>query len=369
MSYYDTYSPYKDFDFSAFFQDVSEDDVRTAIERDRLTERDFLTLLSPAADASLEALARKSQDLTIKNFGKVIFLFTPLYLSDYCDNQCAYCGFNVKNVFPRKKLTAEELEREAAEIAKTEMRHILILTGESREHPPPAYIKDCLKVLKKYFSSISLEIYPLDLDEYRELVNASVDGLTIYQEVYNEQVYDEIHLAGPKRNYPYRLAAPERGCQAGMRTVTIGPLLGLDDWRREVFFAGLHARYLQDKYWDVDIGLSFPRFRPHLGSFQPKAVVSDRNFVQIILASRLFLPRAGITVSTRERAELRDNILPLGVTKMSAWSSTAVGGRTQEKEGTGQFEISDCRDTREMKEMLLGRGYQPIFKDWHTVSE
>ena len=367
MSFYDLYASRKDFDYDGFFSSVSTDDVQAVLAKERLGEKDFLKLLSPAAAPFLEAMARKAHRLTVQNFGRVIFLFTPLYLSDYCENQCAYCGFNVKNSFARKKLTEQELDEEAREIAKTDMRHILILTGESRKHSPPAYIKDCLKVLKRHFTSISLEIYPLEQEEYGELIEAGADGLTIYQEVYHEGIYDEIHRAGPKKNYHYRLDAPERGCRSGMRTVTIGPLLGLDDWRREVFFAGLHADYLQNSYWDVDISLSFPRFRPHLGDFQPKAIVSDRDFVQIILAGRLFLPRAGITVSTREQANLRDNVLPLGVTKMSGGSSTAVGGHTGKGKGIDQFEISDCRNVGEMKEMLLSKGYQPIFKDWHTV--
>ncbi len=364
MSFYDIYRSYQSFDFKGFFQDLSREEVKRVLERDRFRESDFLTLLSPAAEPFLEDMARKAQRLTIQNFGRVILLFTPLYLSDYCENQCLYCGFNVRNAFPRKKLTEEELEEEAREIAKTDLRHILILTGESRRETPPGYIADCLKVLRRYFTSISLEIYPLEREEYRRLIEAGVDGLTIYQEVYDEGVYDAVHPAGAKKNYRYRLDAPERGCQAGMRTVTVGPLLGLEDWRSETFFAGLHAAYLQNRYWDVDVGLSFPRFCPHEGFFQPRVLVSDRNFVQLIMASRLFLPRAGITVSTRESAEMRNHLPPLGVTKMSAGSSTEVGGRLSVTKGIGQFEISDRRTARQMKEDLLAMGYQPIFKDW-----
>ncbi len=361
------YSRWRDFDFDAFFQKVTAADVSAALARERLSAEEFLTLLAPAAEHSLEDMARTAHQATVRNFGRVIFLFTPLYLSDYCDNECAYCGFNAALDFSRKKLAPLELEEEARRIAATDLKHILILTGESRRHSPPSYIEACVQILKKYFTSISVEIYPLDRSEYRALVGAGVDGLTIYQEVYDEKTYSEVHRRGPKKNYHYRLDAPERGCQAGMRTVTVGPLLGLDDWRREAFFAGLHADYLQKKFWDVEIGLSFPRFRPHAGSFRPAGTVDDRGFLQIILASRLFLPRAGITVSTREDAALRDNLLPLGVTKMSAWSSTEVGGRLTPRKQTSQFEISDRRTVAEMKEMLLQRGYQPIFKDWHTL--
>ena len=367
MSFYDAYSRYRHYDFQKFFDRLSPEDIEASLKRDRLDEKDFLTLLSPMAQAELEAMANRAHRLTVQNFGRVIFLFTPLYLSDYCENECIYCGFNVKNSFQRKKLTEEELEQEAEKIAQTGMKHILILTGESRHQTPPDYIKRCIEILKQRFSSISLEIYPLETEEYQELIGSGVDGLTIYQEVYNEDIYAEMHLSGPKKNYRYRLDAPERGCQAGMRAVTIGPLLGLEDWRQEVFFAGLHADYLQNNYWDVEINLSFPRFCPHRGKFQPKTTVSDENFVQALLATRIFLPRSGFTVSTRESAEFRNNILPLGVTKMSAWSSTAVGGRLTPQERIGQFEISDCRNVNEMKEDLLQRGYQPIFKDWQRI--
>ncbi|MBI4632783.1 MAG: 2-iminoacetate synthase ThiH [Deltaproteobacteria bacterium] len=368
MGYYDdVYSRYRNFDFDTFFRNVTAADVPAALTRERHSAEDFLTLLSPAAGNHLEEMAQKAHHLTVRNFGRVIFLFTPIYLSDYCENQCAYCGFNVGNPFARKKLNLQELEEEARRIAETDLKHVLILTGESRQYSPPSYIRECVQVLKKYFSSISVEIYPLDTEEYGELVTAGVDGLTIYQEVYHEKRYDQVHLAGPKKNFHYRLDAPERGCRAGMRAVTVGPLLGLDDWRREVFFAGIHADYLQNRHWNVEIGLSFPRFRPHAGDFRPARAVDNRSFIQALLASRLFLPRAGITVSTREDSVLRNHILPLGVTKMSAGSSTEVGGRLEARRQPSQFEIADHRTVGEMKETLLQKGYQPIFKDWHTV--
>jgi 2-iminoacetate synthase len=368
MGYYDNvYSRYREFDFDTFFRNTTAADVLAALAREQLCREDFLTLLSPAAGTHLEEMARKAHHLTVRNFGQVIFLFTPLYLSDYCENWCAYCGFNAGNTFQRRKLTQQELEEEARRIAETDLRHVLILTGESRQQSPPSYIRDCVQTLKKYFSSISVEIYPLDAEEYGELVTAGVDGLTIYQEVYNEKIYDEVHSGGPKKNFHYRLDAPERGCRAGMRTVTVGSLLGLGDWRREAFFAGIHADYLQNKHWNVEVGVAFPRLRPHAGNFQSARTVDDRSFIQALLASRIFLPRAGITVSTREDSVLRDHILPLGVTKMSAWSSTEVGGRLEPHRQTSQFEISDHRTVGEMKETLLQKGYQPIFKDWHTI--
>lgn len=367
MSFYQCYVDYKDFDFSGFFEDITDHDVFRVLGKEKRNEKDFLILLSPQAGKHLEAMAQKAHRLTVQHFGKVILLYTPLYLADYCVNRCAYCSFSVANSFPRRRLSMEELEREAQAIARTELKHILILTGESRYHTPVEYIRDCVKVLKKYFSSISIEIYPLEREEYRQLVGEGVDGLTIYQEVYNEKVYDEVHISGPKKNYRYRLDAPERGCQAGMRSVNIGALLGLDDWRREAFFMGLHAAYLQNQYLNVEIGVSLPRIRPHIGSFQPKSLVGDRDLVQIMLAIRLFLPRAGIAISTREQTDLRDHLLPLGVTRMSAGVSTAVGGHTGKAEGSSQFDISDHRSVEEMKAMLKKKGYQPIFKDWDRI--
>lgn len=367
MTFFDRYSRYGNFEFGSFFSRIGVEDVQRTLEKEKLAPEDYLTLLSPAAGSCLEAMAETAHALTIRNFGRVIFLFTPLYLSDYCENQCLYCSFNREHPFIRRKMTEVELIEEAEEISGRDIKHLLILTGESRLHTPPSYLKNCVRILNRYFSSISLEVYPLTLEEYGELIELGVDGLTIYQEVYDEEVYDRIHVAGPKKDYHYRLDTPERACRAGMRTVTIGPLLGMADWRRETFFAGLHAEYLQNIYWDTEINLSFPRLRPHTGSFETPCPVEDREFVQILLAARIYLPRAGLTVSTRESATLRENILPLGVTKMSAWSSTEVGGHGKRAEGTGQFEISDNRDINEMKQMLLGKGYQPIFKDWHRV--
>lgn len=367
MGFYEIYSKYKGLDLEGFIRQARKSDVERVLGKDRLGEEDFLVLLSPAASGYLEEMAQKAHKTTLQNFGRVILLYTPLYLADFCVNQCAYCSFNSANVFRRRKLTLDEVQREAEKISRTGIRHILILTGESRMHTPVSYIRDCVGVLKKYFSSISIEVYPMDVEEYGELVDAGVDGLTIYQEVYDEEVYDRVHIKGPKKNYLYRLDAPERGCEAGMRTVNIGALLGLSDWRKEAFFAGLHAKYLQDKYPATEISLSVPRLRPHLGNFRTDHAVDDRALVQIMLAFRLFLPRAGITLSTRERAELRDNLVYLGVTKMSAGSCTAVGGYSEGGGEVKQFDVSDGRSVEEIRDMILKKGYQPVFKDWHPI--
>lgn len=367
MSFYNEYIESKDMDFTNFFNSITKSDVLRAINNESLDKNDFLTLLSPIAQDMLEEMAQKSQRLTIHNFGKTMLLYTPMYLANFCVNKCSYCGFNVSNDIVRKTLTMDEIEEEAKAISASGLRHILILTGESKKESPVSYIVDAVKVIKKYFDSVAIEIYPLTEDEYREVIAAGVDSFTIYQEVYNEEIYDRVHIAGPKKNYRFRLDAPERACMARMRSVNIGALLGLHDWRREAFFTGLHANYLQNKYSDVEISVSLPRLRPHAGSFNDIYPVEDRDLVQIMLALRLFLPRAGITISTRESQSLRNNLIPLGVTKMSAGVSTEVGGHSSETKSDSQFEISDKRNVDEMKKMLLSKGYQPVFKDWMHI--
>lgn len=367
MSFYELYNKYKKFDFNSYFASLTQQQIVNIIAKEQLTQLDFLSLLSDTAGKCLEQMAQRSRQLTLQHFGKVILLYTPLYLSNYCVNQCVYCGFNAINKISRKKLSFEEVEDEARAIAASGLRHILILTGESREQSPVEYIRDCVKILRKYFTSISIEIYPLDTHEYAQLVDAGVDGFTIYQEVYNEEIYSTLHPKGPKRNYCYRLDAPQRACEAAMRSVNIGALLGLDDWKREAFFTGLHADYLQRRYADTEISVSLPRMRPHSGEFMPKSAVDDRSLVQILFALRLFMPRAGITISTRESAEFRDNLIGLGVTKMSAGSCTEVGGHTPGNKTEGQFDISDERSVEQMKQVIYKSGYQPVFKDWQAI--
>ncbi|HHW42461.1 2-iminoacetate synthase ThiH [Desulfofundulus thermobenzoicus] len=367
MSFYEVYRQYQDFDFAGFFSSVTGRDVLRVLGKDRLKPLDYLTLLSPAAEPYLEEMAQKAHRLTVQHFGRTILLYTPLYLSNYCVNRCVYCGFHAGNELERRKLSPSEVEAEARVIAATGLKHILILTGESRKDSPVSYIKECVQVLKKYFTAICIEIYPLKEEEYAELIAAGVDGLTMYQEVYDEKVYARLHPPGPKRNYRFRLDAPERGCRAGMREVNVGALLGLNEWRREAFFTGLHADYLQNRFPEVEVSISPPRMRPQLGGFSPPVEVTDRNLVQYMVAFRLFMPRGGITISTRERAWLRDRLVKLGATRMSAGSCTAVGGRIAESPVTGQFEISDERDVAAMARMLYEQGYQPVYKNWQYL--
>jgi len=370
MSYYDILLKYKDLPFEKIFRERSSHEVERSIHSDVQDPERFLALLSPAAEKFLEPMAQKAHALTLQHFGRTIQLYTPMYLSNFCENECAYCGFNARNPMPRRALTLEEVEKEAAFIASTGIEHLLILTGDSRKKSPPTYIKECLGVLKKYFSSISAEIYALTEDEYSDFARSGIDGLTLYQETYDEAVYHRVHKSGPKKDFRFRLDAPERAAKSEMRSVNVGALLGLSDWRKEVFLMGLHAQYLQNRYGEVEVGASLPRLRPHVGDFKEIIKVSDKDMVQIMVALRLFLPWLGIALSTREGASLREDLLPLGITRMSAGSTTRVGGHTiasPEEENAPQFEISDPRDVEEMKAVLVAKGYQPVLKDWMQI--
>jgi 2-iminoacetate synthase len=369
MSFYATIEAYQVFDFDAFFARVTGAEVERVLAREQLGALDFLTLLSPAAAGFLEPMAQKARKLTVQYFGRTIQLFIPLYIANFCINQCAYCGFNRAHAITRSKLSLAEIEAEAQAIAATGMRHLLVLTGEAREVTPMEYLEATIRLLKKYFASVAIEMFPMDAADYQRLKAAGVDGLTLYQEVYDPAIYGQVHLAGPKTDYRFRLDAPERGARAGFRAVNIGALIGLGEKRREVFFTGLHARYLDDRYLSTEIGVSLPRFNPAEGDFQPRHPADDREFVQFLLALRLFLPRAGITVSTRERAAFRDRLMHLGATRFSAGSCTGVGGYAQPaRHNTPQFEISDTRDVDQVVQAISGQGYQPVYKDWDCIA-
>ena len=370
MRFYEIYKQYKEFDYDGFFASLSDRAIHTALNKPKKSEIDLLALLSPKAGQDhLEAMAQKSNELTIRNFGKTILMFTPLYLANYCENACIYCGFNRTNHISRSRLTMEEVEREGAAIQAMGVRHIIILTGESRAVTPPSYIADCARILRKYVSSICIEVYSLTQEEYEMLYEAGVDSFTMFQETYNEDIYPILHPSGPKHDYRTRLDSPEKACIAQYRSVNIGALLGLDEWRREVFYTALHAKYLTDRYPGTDIAVSLPRIRPCAGegTFHPKCEVDDRAIVQAMTALRLFLPRLGITASTREPPEFRDHLIGLGVTKMSAGSVTEVGGHAESPKTEGQFEISDPRSVPEMAEAIHRHGYQCVYKDWDEI--
>lgn len=369
MSFYSVIEKYDGFDFKEFFSRVTDGDIQRILGKERLSELDFLTLLSDRALDYLEPMAQKARALTVQHFGRVIQLFIPLYISNYCSNECTYCGFNLTNGIKRQKLTLEEIEEEAQAIASTGMQHLLFLTGEAKSVTPMDYLVQAVEVMKKYFASVSIEVFPMDVAEYRVLKQAGVDGLVLYQEVYDRNIYKKVHLRGQKVDYRYRLDAPERGAKAGFRYVNIGALLGLGEKRSEAFFAGLHGKYIEDNYLDTEVAFSLPRLNPAEGDFSPEVTVDDRSFVQFLTALRLFMPRAGISVSTRESAAFRDNLIPLGVTRYSAGSRTGVGGYAKpDPTGTPQFEITDERSVEEVAAAIIQHGYQPVYKDWDRIS-
>lgn len=345
---------------------VTGEDVAAVLAREQLRPEDFFVLLTPVAQEYLEAMARRSRAETLHYFGRAVNLFTPLYVSDHCTNQCRYCGFNARNNLQRRHLSVDEAEVEARAIADTGLGHVLLLTGDARHISSPEYIASVAKRIQPLFASIGVEVYSMDVEEYTLLMNNGVDSMTMFQETYNRELYAWLHPAGPKRDYDYRCNAPGRAAAAGIRSVGVGALLGLDNFIHDAFLTGLHALWLQKTYPGVDVSVSVPRMCPHEGSFEVKHVVDDRQLVQYITALRCFLPRAGITVSSREAPAMRDNLIPLGVTRVSAGVSTAVGGRETEKTNDGQFEISDHRSVTAMTEALAARGYQAVCKDWQS---
>jgi 2-iminoacetate synthase len=348
-------------------------EVQAALDTADPGPEGLLALLSPAAGPFLEHLARKAQSLTLRHFGRAVQLFTPLYLANFCTNRCLYCGFNARRHIERHLLGPEEVEAEARAIATTGLRRILALTGDAPAKTGAAYLADCVAILARHFPSVGIEVPSMTVDEYALVVAAGVDGMTMFQETYNEPLYAMLHPAGPKRDFGFRLDAPERAVLGGVRAVNLGALLGLDDWRRDVFLTALHAAYLLRRYPHLEVSLSFPRLRPcgekpdsrEEREFRPLDV-SDADFVQAITAFRIFLPQAGITLSTREPAFLRDRLIPLGITRISAGVSTAVGGHSvrQDEDNAPQFAISDPRSVEEMAEAIEAAGYQPVYTDW-----
>lgn len=343
-------------------------DVRQALNADNLTSEGFKALLSPAALPFLEGMAQKAQSETRKHFGNSVMMFTPLYIANYCENYCIYCGFNCHNKIQRAKLTIEEIDREMSEIAKTGLQEILILTGESRKMSDVKYIGEACKIARKYFKLIGVEVYPMNSDEYAYLHECGADFVTVFQETYNSDKYETLHLAGHKRIFPYRFYAQERAIMGGMRGVGFAALLGLDDFRKDAFATGMHAYLLQRKYPHAEIAFSCPRLRPIINNdkINPKDV-HEKQLLQIICAYRLFMPFASITISTRECERFRNNVIKIAATKISAGVSTGIGDRGGEKKGDEQFEISDGRNVDEVYKAIEDAGLQPVMSDYVYV--
>ncbi len=351
-------------------------DVRRALGRETCSVEDFKALLSPAALPHLEEMAAKAKQETSRHFGNTVYLFTPLYLANYCENYCVYCGFNCYNDISRKKLTMEEMEHEMQVIAKSGMEEILLLTGESHKMSNLAYIGEACRLAAGYFRNVGLEIYPVNSEDYRYLHACGADYITVFQETYDAGKYETLHLLGHKRVFPYRFEAQERAILGGMRGVACSALLGLSDFRRDALASALHVYYLQRKYPHVEYSLSCPRLRPILNNdkINPKDV-HEKQLCQILCAYRIFLPYVGITVSSREQKHFRDGIVKIAATKVSAGVSTGIGGHEgrysgiqEEDTGDEQFEISDGRSFGEMYGDMAAEGLQPVLNDYLYVS-
>ena len=346
----------------------TEADVRRALRSEKKTLRDFGALLSSAAEALLEEIALAARKERQKYFGNNVLFFTPLYLANYCENYCVYCGFNCHNKIQRARLSVEQMEQEMKAIATTGMQEVLLLTGESRKMSDINYIGEACKLARKYFKVVGLEIYPVNSEEYAYLHKCGADFVTIFQETYNSEKYGQLHLAGHKRSFPYRFYGQERALKGGMRGVGLATLLGLDDFRRDAFATGVHAYLLQRKFPHAEIALSCPRLRPIINNDKIQPLdVGERQLLQIVCAYRLFLPYASITVSSRECARVRDNLMSICANKISAGVSTGVGSHGSSGLGDEQFEIDDGRSLAEIFADLKGRGLQPVMADYVYV--
>ena len=344
-------------------------DVRAALAHETKTVADFAALLSPAARPFLEEMAKQAQGETRRHFGNSINLFTPLYISNYCENLCIYCGFNRQNKIHRAKLNFEEIENELKEIAQTGLQEVLILTGESKKMSDVTYIGEACKLAKKYFQVVGLEVYPMNSDQYRYVHGCGVDYITVFQETYDADKYETLHLAGHKRVFPYRFNTQERALMGGMRGVGFAALLGLADFRKDAFATGLHAQLIQRKYPHAEIAFSCPRLCPIINdqSINPRDV-HETELLQVMCAYRLFMPFASITISTREGQRFRDHVTQIAATKISAGVDVGIGGHGDtEKKGDEQFEISDGRTVDEIYQTIIDKGLQPVMSDYIYV--
>ncbi len=377
--------------------DANANAVRESLAKKNLSLNDFANLISPTASELLEQISVRSQQLTQQRFGKVIRLFAPLYVSNECINNCSYCGFSRDNAILRVTLSIDEVLREARELKQQGFRNILLVAGEHPKFVSNHYLRDCVAALHAEIPSVSLEVGPMETDEYKPIVAAGADGLVVYQETYDRAIYDKMHTAGPKKNFDWRLETAERAYTAGFRRLGIGALFGLADWRHEAICVAAHADFLLRHCWKAQVTISLPRLRPCAGEFQPLTHLADRELVQLVCALRLMFPDAGLVLSTREPAKLRDGLIPLGITLISAGSHTEPGGYTgagREKihhtergrivelasgasewaatnghatNATGQFEIADGRSPGEVAELIRKLGYEPVWKDWDAV--
>jgi 2-iminoacetate synthase len=344
-----------------------ESDVISALNKPKRDLEDFMALVSPAAAPYLEQMATLSHQLTQKRFGKTVQMFVPMYLSNECQNICTYCGFSLDNAMRRVTLTDAQILEEVKVIKSYGYDHILLVTGEANKTVGMEYFTKSLDLIRPYFSHISIEVQPLEQDEYEKLISHGLNTVLVYQETYHEENYKFHHPKGKKSNFEYRLDTPDRLGRAGIHKIGLGVLIGLEDWRTDSFFNVLHLDYLEKKYWRTKYSISFPRLRPFTGNLEPKVNMSDKELVQLICAYRIFNEEAELSMSTRESEKFRNNIIKLGVTSISAGSKTDPGGYASEMKALEQFEISDERTPAQVAAMIKSQGYEAVWKDWDEV--
>lgn len=366
-SFTSVFEQYRWDDIKSRLEKVMPADVERSLHKSNRTIDDFLNLISPAAAGKLEVMAGMAQRLTQKRFGKTIQLYAPLYLSNECQNICTYCGFSLDNPIRRKTLSDTELMIEASVLKSMGVNHVLLVSGEANKTVGIRYFMNAVKLLKPHFANISIEVQPLSEEEYRQLHEAGVNAVLVYQETYHQELYKEYHPKGKKSNFSFRLETPDRIGRAGIHKMGLGVLLGLEDWRVDSFFNALHIDYLQKRYWKSRFSVSFPRLQPAEGIIEPNFIMSDRDLLQLICAYRIWNEDLEISISTRENEMFRNHIISLGATAMSAASKTNPGGYAVDRESLEQFETSDERSMEEIRSIIRKAGYDPVMKDWDAV--
>ncbi|EGR0247496.1 2-iminoacetate synthase ThiH [Vibrio parahaemolyticus] len=372
MSFYDRFQQLDWDDISMSIYAKTAQDVERALAKPKRDLEDFKALISPAAEPYLEQMAKLSYSLTRKRFGNTMSLYIPLYLSNLCANACTYCGFSMENRIKRRTLNRDEVEAEIDAIKRMKFDSVLLVTGEHETKVGMKYFREMVPIIKQRFNYLAMEVQPLDQDEYVELKTLGLDAVMVYQETYHPKTYAQHHLRGNKMDFRYRLETPDRLAKAGIDKIGIGALIGLEEWRTDCFFAAAHLDYLERTYWQSRYSISFPRLRPCAGNvpasgLQPKSVMTDKQLVQLICAYRLFNSEVELSLSTRESPQFRDNVLPLGITSMSAASKTQPGGYATEEVELEQFEISDERSAASVEDMIRAKGFDPVWRDWHSA--
>ncbi|APC88892.1 2-iminoacetate synthase ThiH [Vibrio parahaemolyticus] len=372
MSFYDRFQQLDWDDISMSIYAKTAQDVERALAKPKRDLEDFKALISPAAEPYLEQMAKLSYSLTRKRFGNTMSLYIPLYLSNLCANACTYCGFSMENRIKRRTLNRDEVEAEIGAIKRMKFDSVLLVTGEHETKVGMKYFREMVPIIKQRFNYLAMEVQPLDQDEYAELKTLGLDAVMVYQETYHPKTYAQHHLRGNKMDFRYRLETPDRLAKAGIDKIGLGALIGLEEWRTDCFFAAAHLDYLERTYWQSRYSISFPRLRPCAGNvpasgLQPKSVMTDKQLVQLICSYRLFNPEVELSLSTRESPLFRDNVLPLGITSMSAASKTQPGGYATEEVELEQFEISDERSAASVEDMIRAKGFAPVWRDWHSA--